>query len=123
MHIFFHRIKTNGSLPRDKRQCTSPSQTTDEQMFHFDDKSPDKSWSKNVNLYENVTVNQFQQVIVSSTPNSDNTSIRYENIEISNLDINSPYENVVISNGSPAPITHSPRTRIKTYIPSAHKDR
>lgn len=131
MYIFF-RIKTNGSLPRDKRQCTSPSQTTNEQRFQFEtnDQSPSKDNKRsNANQYENVSINHVQQVIISSTPNADHSnSLRYENVEISNVsmkDVNSPYENMAVtSNGSsPSPYPQSPRTRIKTYLHSSHKER
>lgn len=65
--------------------------------------------------------------MVTSSPNTNNinNSLHYENVEIKKVDINSPYENVVInsniSNSSPYP--QSPRTRIKTYIHSSHKER
>lgn len=117
--IFSFRIKTNGSLPRDKRHCLSQS------PYGSPTFSPPSSprdiivpnSPKFINhSYENVTVNHFQ------SPNSpmEQRKFHYENVEIvdqeGNRSIggNSPYENVALHNSSPYP--QSPRTRIKTFI-------
>lgn len=145
-----NRIKTNGSLPRDKRPSQqTPSPTTKEQMFYFENHESPSSQNENSrtwngmnksNQYEYVSINQqqkFQQIIITSTPNQDhqNSRIHYENVDISNLEnvnaTSTAYENVNITSNSVNGQTEtakvypqSPRTRIKTnYIHSSQKER
>lgn len=118
-----NRIKTNGSLPRDKRQCPpspfgspckspSPNHATpspsskDSPIFKFDaDLRP------NNHNYENVTINNA------------NPRLCYENVEVSHTIPNtfSQYENITISHETNSPYPHSPRTRIKT-IPTVNRE-
>lgn len=117
-----NRIKTNGSLPRDKRQCPpspfsssspicispSPNHTTpspgskDSPIFKFD-----SDLRPNNHNYENVASPRFY----------------YENIEVSSTTPHtfSQYENITISHENNSNFPHSPRTRIKT-IPTVNRE-
>nr|XP_022904346.1 pleckstrin homology-like domain family B member 1 [Onthophagus taurus] len=101
-----NRIKTNGSLPRDKRQCISPNllknspQHTNDHIFRFET----EHIFKQNNSYENV---------IAQGTNS--------NVSLSDLNdspvspCGSMYENITLPQNN-SPFHHSPRTRIKTFI-------
>lgn len=121
--LFCFRIKTNGSLPRDKRQCpygsfSPPPSPRDPEQLYAEVNSP----KLRNHSYENVTINSAQE----NSPR-ENQRFHYENVELRTPDNfehrtpkgGSPYENVVILQSSPS-YPHSPRTKIKTFIP---KDR
>ncbi|PSN35499.1 hypothetical protein C0J52_25377 [Blattella germanica] len=111
-----NRIKTNGSLPRDKR-LASPSATAEDEIaeiFTFEtNTSVIGSFSLNYSsmstaspVHQQSSVEMAAQDTVSSLP--------------PNM-IRSPYENVLIP--APGTVVHpqSPRTRIRTIAPSANK--
>lgn len=109
MHSY--RIKTNGSLPRDKRHCLQQSPYGSPT---FSPPSSPRDPNFRNHSYENVTINHLQ------SPNSplEQRKFQYENVEIINQDGRNPtsaYENVVLHNNS-TPYPQSPRTRIKTFI-------
>lgn len=132
-----NRIKTNGSLPRDKRQCPSPAQLPDEQIFQFDSSSTshkDKNQSSNSkswhiknnrnNQYENVIITQLNQVaVISSKAEQERNRLDYENVELASFDCGSPYENVMLMTppNTSSPFPQSPRTKIKTTCNSPNK--
>lgn len=119
-------------MPRDKRQCPSPAQLSDEQMFQFDSpltpqtdhnqSTNSKSWhikNNRNNQYENVIITQLNRVaVISSKEEQERNRVDYENVELTAFDCGSPYENVMLmtpSNTS-SPFPQSPRTKIKTCI-------
>ncbi|KAJ8919696.1 hypothetical protein NQ315_006224, partial [Exocentrus adspersus] len=119
-----NRIKTNGSLPRDKRGHfqfgpPSPSYATPPPS-PLDILHNELLKQNNHHNYENVTV-------MLHAPR-DAKNIHYENVEIvphefmngdyRNPERNSPYENVYIQHGAPSAYPSSPRTRIKTFVTS-----
>ncbi|XP_017770227.1 PREDICTED: pleckstrin homology-like domain family B member 1 [Nicrophorus vespilloides] len=116
-----NRIKTNGSLPRDKRTCispnllsspgggsplhsSSPSQSKDNTVFKFEVDKP------NNHSYENVSINHNHQVYYETV------EIRKHNIGEEGKNCMSTYENVSISNNGIPHFPQSPRTRIKTFV-------
>ncbi|XP_018325901.1 uncharacterized protein LOC108737526 [Agrilus planipennis] len=126
-----NRIKTNGSLPRDKRQClTTPnnsygvpsptssplslssSKSNDSKVFSFDGSEPN-SFSSSGN---HLSPNYFYENVTNSTPNR---RLHYENVEIIRdnraKDCGSMYENVYVTQqNNIQTYPQSPRTRIKT---------
>ncbi|KAF5299690.1 hypothetical protein FQA39_LY11485 [Lamprigera yunnana] len=128
-----NRIKTNGSLPRDKRQCPpspfssspgylSPASTQatpspnhmENTVFRFDHES-----RPNNHNYENVTIS-------NTIPRDTTSRFYYENVEIYPEDNISPhcvsqYENIIVHRENNTTYPQSPRTRIKT-IPTPNKD-
>jgi hypothetical protein len=113
-----NRIKTNGSLPRDKRQygplspiyTTPPPSPRDMELTHIENK-------KNNQLYENININRNTSL--------ERINVNYENIELKHPDpdhrtpkCGSPYENIHLQPSNTNISTHSPRTRIKTIASS-----
>ncbi|XP_044254056.1 pleckstrin homology-like domain family B member 2 [Tribolium madens] len=103
-----NRIKTNGSLPRDKRQygplspvyTTPPPSPRDMEIVQHENR-------RNNSSYENITINRDNS--------SERINANYDNVdEFRTTKCNSPYENIV-------PAHQSPRTRIKT-IASSNRD-
>lgn len=113
--FFFCRIKTNGSLPRDKRHCLSQSPYGSPTFSPpASPRDPNSPKFRN-HSYENVTINHFNS---PNSPLLEQRKFQYENVEITNQDVRNPhstYENVNIQNNS-TPYPQSPRTRIKTFI-------
>lgn len=114
-----NRIKTNGSLPRDKR-LASPSATTgaaeDElaEIFTFETSS--------TSVIGSFSLNYSAMPVASPTVYSSGSDMAAHDTSTGPLPTNmirSPYENVVIN--TPGTIIHpqSPRTRIRTIAPSA----
>ncbi|EFA00895.1 pleckstrin homology-like domain family B member 1 isoform X2 [Tribolium castaneum] len=108
-----NRIKTNGSLPRDKRQygplspvyTTPPPSPRDVEIVQHENR-------RNNSSYENISINRDNSL--------ERINANYDNVEMKQVDdfrttkCNSPYENIV-------PAHQSPRTRIKT-IASSNRD-
>ncbi|PNF31831.1 hypothetical protein B7P43_G09261, partial [Cryptotermes secundus] len=118
-----NRIKTNGSLPRDKR-LVSPSASTgaseDEvgEIFTFETSSTSVIGSFSLNCF---TMPANSPPSSASHLGSNEVTV-HDTLTTSPLPpsmIRSPYENVVIT--TPGTIVHpqSPRTRIRTIAPSA----
>ncbi|KAJ8942302.1 hypothetical protein NQ314_010098 [Rhamnusium bicolor] len=118
-----NRIKTNGSLPRDKRGQygpSSPSYTTPPPS-PLDILHNELLKQNNHHNYENVN-------ITFNPPSREITNVHYENIEVRppehingdyrSPERGSPYENVYIQHSTPGPYPSSPRTRIKTIVTS-----
>ncbi|CAH1966771.1 unnamed protein product [Acanthoscelides obtectus] len=128
-----NRIKTNGSLPRDKRgqyAPPSPSYSTSPPLSPLDLLQNELLKHNNHN-YENVnrsfckSPNETTEQI--SYPNSRENSEMHlktpeQNSESRNLERNSPYENIMMQQGVVVPVPLSPRTRIKTFVTS-NKDK
>ncbi|VEN37008.1 unnamed protein product [Callosobruchus maculatus] len=124
-----NRIKTNGSLPRDKRgqyAPPSPSYSTSPPLSPLDLLQNELLKHNNSHNYENINrsfCNTSNDTTEHRTPNlrdnsdhmhlksPDQTSNEYRNLERS-----SPYENVLMQQGVVVP--SSPRTRIKTFVTS-----
>ncbi|XP_044730824.1 pleckstrin homology-like domain family B member 1 [Chrysoperla carnea] len=133
-----NRIKTNGSLPRDKRSSPTVQQLNDEPVFKFDfDSSSTPTTSSpinhyhqqyqnktnwcarnNLNTYENVSINKFPSPTL--TDNNHHTP-KYENVDIQKVHP-SPYENVTLQHQQMNYHPQSPRTRIKTYVTANKSD-
>lgn len=117
--IYFFRIKTNGSLPRDKRQYspTSPNYSTPPQspldILHNELLKHSNHTYENVNIVLNTRENNYE--------NDRLVHVEKANNEVRISERNSPYENVVLQQNNTLPYPPSPRTRIKTFI-SPNKD-
>ncbi|KAI4472083.1 pleckstrin y-like domain family b member 3 [Holotrichia oblita] len=123
-----NRIKTNGSLPRDKRQCISPNLTATSPNYMT--KSPAHQNAENhVFKFETEHIlkqqnNAYENVIPSPT------HYYYENVDLKSPDsqqlpesrtniCGSPYENINLSpQQNNVHFQQSPRTRIKTTVGS-----
>ncbi|RZC32272.1 pleckstrin -likey-like domain family B member 1, partial [Asbolus verrucosus] len=117
--IIPNRIKTNGSLPRDKRQYgpLSPVYTTpppSPRELFLNENNPNNHSYENVNL-AHYTV---QEQINTSYENFD---VRLHEDEYRTTKCGSPYENVRLPQNSLNVCSQSPRTRIKT-IASSNRD-
>lgn len=127
-----NRIKTNGSLPRDKRQCPpSPFSTSSPVCLSPSPNHPSPSPNTNDNTIfkfdADLRCNNYENVSISnSLPRDTSSRFYYENVEICNEDpapqYVHQYENVTITRENNATAyPQSPRTRIKT-IPGINKD-
>ncbi|XP_063920818.1 pleckstrin homology-like domain family B member 1 isoform X2 [Zophobas morio] len=108
-----NRIKTNGSLPRDKRQfgpfspvyATPPPSPRDAEWTSTDSKKMNHS-------YENVSINRDTSL--------ERLNVNYENVEVKHIEeyrtskCSSPYENIIQQSNANLSSHHSPRNRIKT---------
>lgn len=124
--VFTYRIKTNGSLPRDKRGQFAPpspsySSTPPQSPLDILHNELLKQSSHNHHNYENVN-------ITYASPQT------YENVEVNprefvngeyrSMECNSPYENVYLQqmpNDIRIRAPPSPRTQIKTFV-NSNKD-
>lgn len=114
--LFFYRIKTNGSLPRDKRQygplspvyTTPPPSPRDIELIQNENR-------RNNHSYENISLSHDNSL---ERNNYDNVEIKQVDDEYRSTKCNSPYENIVPQNVS---ARQSPRTKIKT-IASSNRD-
>ncbi|CAH1099061.1 unnamed protein product [Psylliodes chrysocephalus] len=113
-----NRIKTNGSLPRDKRgqfSPPSPSYSSTPPPSPLDILHNELLKQSNQHNYENVN-------ITSSPPNGvlyeQHIDLKSQEPEFRNVERKSPYENVYIQHNPPGPYPPSPRTRIKTFVTS-----
>lgn len=106
-----NRIKTNGSLPRDKRGQYAPPSPS------YSSTPP----SSPLDILHNELIKQSKHHNFEDTPGS--TRTYYENVELKTpeqefrvVERKSPYENVYAQQNHPGPYPPSPRTRIKTFI-------
>ncbi|XP_056636481.1 pleckstrin homology-like domain family B member 1 isoform X1 [Diorhabda sublineata] len=113
-----NRIKTNGSLPRDKRgqygPPPSPSYSSTPPPSPLDILHNELIKQSGKTNYENVN-------LTYSPPNG----VNYENVdlmttdqELRGVERKSPYENVYLQHNPPGSYPTSPRTRIKTFVTS-----
>lgn len=130
----YFRIKTNGSLPRDKRQCISPNLIATSP--NYTTKSPHQSADNHVFRFETEHIlKQQNNAYENVTPTTTTHGYYYENVDLkspsdsyggttdSRTNIcGSPYENIHLSPHNQQNNVHfqqSPRTRIKTTVGSS----
>lgn len=118
--IVQNRIKTNGSLPREKKSPMSPDRIGAANVFFssspYDLNHPSSSPhspAKSRSGYENVQIVSGRKVELSSSPSSQQSY----NGNNGDHKLANGYENVMTPRKSPATfVPQSPRTRIKTCI-------
>ncbi|CAH1159042.1 unnamed protein product [Phyllotreta striolata] len=109
-----NRIKTNGSLPREKRGVCSPSSPT---YTSTPPPSPLDALHSEL-LKQSNYENRSPNGVVYDQP----VDQRQQEAEHRAVERRSPYENVYVQYNPPGPYPPSPRTRIKTFVPTANKD-